>query len=141
MNEDDVKPIKIQGTIMWACLDTPNKMSGEYQVDLCNLSDAAIEVLQGLKIPVKIRDDQPEKGHFITAKSKNFVIKATDAEGKPITAKVGNGSKGVGLITPYPWNHKPSGKKGVGAGIRRIIVTDLIVYEAQEAVVLDDDVL
>jgi hypothetical protein len=135
----DIKPIKIQGTIMWASLDTPNKMSGEYQVDLCNLSDAAIEVLQGMKIPVKIRDDQPEKGHYITAKSKNYVIKATDAEGKPITVKVGNGSKGVGLITPYAWTY--SGKKGVGAGISKLIVTDLVVYEAQEAVVLDDDVL
>ena len=135
----DIKPIKIQGTIMWASLDTPNKMSGEYQVDLCNLSSAAVEVLKGMKIPVRTRDDQPEKGHFITAKSKNYVIKASDVDGKPITVKVGNGSKGVGLITPYDWTY--NGKKGVGAGISKLIVTDLIVYEAQEAVVLDDDVL
>jgi hypothetical protein len=134
----EVKPVKVQADIMWAFLDTPNQMSGKYQVDLCNLTKGAVEALEGMGIPVRSRDDQPEKGHFVTAKSFNYPIKAEDSNGAPITVKVGNGSKGIALIKPYEYSYK--GKKGVGAGISKLLVTDLKVYEG-EAVTTDDEVL
>jgi hypothetical protein len=134
----EVKPVKVQADIMWAFLDTPNQMSGKYQVDLCNLTKGAVEALEGMGIPVRSRDDQPEKGQFVTAKSFNYPIKAEDSNGAPITAKVGNGSKGIALIKPYEYSYK--GKKGVGAGISKLLVTDLKVYEG-EAVTTDDEVL
>lgn len=137
----DVKPVKVQGTIMWAFLDTPNNLSGDYQVDICNLSDAAVSVLTDLGINVRTKEDQPEKGHFITAKSKNYATKTVDLDGNPITDKVGNGSKGVALIKPW---HYPAGKgykAGVTACINKLVVTDLVVYERSEAVTIDDDVL
>ena len=39
--------VKIKADIMWAYLDRMNDMSQKYQVDLCNLSDAAVSALEG----------------------------------------------------------------------------------------------
>lgn len=123
----ETKPMKIEADIMWAFLDTPNNLSGKYQVDLCNLSKNAIKALEGLGVNVRNKDD---KGFFVTAKSKNYPISAVDEAGKPITAKVGNGSRGVALIKPYSYNM--NGKAGVGIGINKLVVTKLIEYQPEE---------
>lgn len=135
----DLQPVKIQADVMWAFLDTPNQLSGKYQVDLCNLSSEAVSKLQAMGVNVRKKDDQPEKGFFVTAKSFNYPIKAEDREGNPITAKVGNGSKAIGLIKPYPYEFQK--KKGVGAGISKLIVTDLVIYDADATEEALDDVL
>lgn len=132
----ELKPLKIEADIMWAFLDTPNQMSGKYQVDLCNLSKNAIKALEDAGVSVRNKEG---KGFFITAKSKNYPITAVDKAGEPIAAKVGNGSKGVALIKPYAY--KVNGKSGVGVGINKLIVTDLIAYEGAEPTNLEDDVL
>lgn len=123
----ELKPIKVKADIMWACTSERNSESGKYQVDLCNLSDKAIQALEDMGIPV--RNKQDEKGFFVTAKSANYPIPVVDAEGKPINALIGNGSKGVALIKPYSYTYK--GKKGVGAGINKLTVTELIEYNRQ----------
>ena len=135
------KPVKVQADIMWAFLDTPNQLSGDYQVDLCNLSDSAVDVLKTMGINVKTKPEQPEKGRFITAKSKKFAIKTIDSEGNPITAKVGNGSKGIALVKPYQYQAGKGYKAGVMACIDQLVVTYLVVYEGSNAVTIDDDVL
>ena len=114
---------------MWACTSEPNSESGKYQVDLCNLSEKAIEALEDMGIPV--RNKQDEKGFFVTAKSANYPIPVVDVDGNPIKALIGNGSKGVALIKPYSYTYK--GKKGVGAGINKLTVTELIEYNRQGA--------
>lgn len=134
----ELKPLKVQAEIMWAFLDTPNQLSGKYQVDLCNLTKGAIEALKSMGVDVRSRSDQPEKGSYITAKSVNYPIKTEDINGNAITVKVGNGSKGVALLKPYEYSYK--GKKGVGVGINKLVVTDLVVYEG-EVVTATDDVL
>lgn len=135
----ELKPLKVQADIMWAFLDTPNQLSGKYQVDLCNLTKGAVETLKGMGVNVRTRDDQPEKGSYITAKSVNFPIKTEDTDGNPLTVKVGNGSKGVALLKPYEYSYK--GKKGVGVGINKLVVTDLKVYDGVDATETADDVL
>ena len=136
----ELKPLKVQAEIMWAFLDTPNQMSGKYQVDLCNLTKGAVEALKGMGVEVRSKSEQPEKGLYITAKSVNYPIKTEDQEGNPITAKVGNGSKGIALLKPYEYSYK--GKKGVGIGINKLVVTDLVVYEGGgEVATADDNVL
>ena len=97
----DLKPIKVQADIMWAFLDTPNQLSGKYQVDLCNLTKGAVDALKGMGVNVLNKSEQPEKGQYITAKSVNYPIKTEDVNGNPITSKVGNGSKGIALLKPY----------------------------------------
>lgn len=135
----ELKPLKVQAEIMWAFLDTPNQMSGKYQVDLCNLTKGAVGALEAMGVEVRSKPEQPEKGHFITAKSVNYPIKTEDMNGNPITVKVGNGSKGVALLKPYQYSYK--GKKGVGVGINKLVVTDLVVYEGTDATETADDVL
>ena len=37
---EQTQPIAvINADAYWACLSTPNDLSGKYQIDLCNLSD------------------------------------------------------------------------------------------------------
>jgi hypothetical protein len=129
----ELKPLKIEADIMWAFLDTPNQMSGKYQVDLCNLSDKAIRALEDIGVNVRNKEG---KGFFVTAKSKNYPIPAVTKEGNTITAKVGNGSRGVALVKPYAY--KASGKSGVAVGINKLIVTDLVAYEGGESESTDD---
>lgn len=133
----DLKPIKVQADIMWAFLDTPNQLSGKYQVDLCNLSKEAIQSLESMGVNVRKKSEQPEKGFFITAKSVNYPIKTEDAQGNPITVKVGNGSRGVALLKPYEYTYQK--KKGVGVGINKLIVTELIEYSGDGAVATAND--
>jgi hypothetical protein len=129
----DLKAIKVKADIMWAFLDTPNQMSEKYQVDLCNLSDGAVSALEDQGIEVKRKED---KGFYIVAKSKKFPIKTEMPDGSGVSGKVGNGSKGVAWIKPYAYQFK--GKAGVSAGINKLVITDLVVYEADETS-LDDN--
>ena len=129
----DLKAIKVKADIMWAFLDTPNQMSEKYQVDLCNLSDGAVSALEDVGIQVKRKD---EKGFYVVAKSKKFPIRTEMADGSGIDGKVGNGSKGVARIKPYAYQFK--GKSGVSPGINKLVITDLVRYEADETA-LDDD--
>lgn len=132
----ELKPVKVQAEIMWAFLDTPNSLSGKYQVDLCNLSKEAIQTLEGMGINVRKKAEQPEKGFFITAKSANYPIKVEDDKGNPVTAKVGNGSKGVALLKPYKYTYQK--KEGVGVGINKLTITSLIEYTGEEEAATDD---
>ena len=122
----ETKQLKIEADLMWAFLDTPNTMSGKYQVDLCNLSKNAIKALEEIGVNVRNKDD---KGFFVTAKSKNFPISAIDEKGSPISAKIGNGSRGVALIKPY--SYSMNGKSGVGVGINKLVVTKLVEYNPE----------
>ena len=118
--------VKIKATLEWANLSVPNEMSGKYQVDLCNLSKEAVEAIEGLGLTVRYREDKPEKGNFITAKSARPIKAYTDG-GDAIDVLVGNGSKATVVLGTYEWEFKK--KKGVSASIQRLVVTDLVTYE------------
>jgi len=129
--------VKIKADIMWAYLDRMNDMSQKYQVDLCNLSDAAVSALEGMGISVAQKEG---KGYYVTCKSKNE-IRAYGSDGDEIEGKiVGNGSKAVALIEPYAWTWK--NKEGVSASLKKLVITDLQKYESdveQVAIQEDDD--
>ena len=134
----ELKKLKVQATIMWAFLDRPNELSGKYQVDLCNLSKEAVKALTNVGINVRKKEEQPEKGFFVTAKSTKYAIKTVDLEGNPITGvKIANGSKGVALIAPY--EHPYQKKTGMGVGIDKLVITDLKIYESDAVDVNDDE--
>jgi hypothetical protein len=134
----DLKPFKVQAEIMWAFLNEPNKMSHRYQVDLCNLSPDAVKKLKDVGLTARKREDQPEKGYFITAKSKNYPIKAFDLDGNPITVKIANGSKCVALVAPYESKVMPG---MICAGVKALTITDLKEYVSDAVVDLTEDVL
>ncbi len=131
------KPVKFEAEVQWAFFNKKNEMSGKYQVDLTNLSENAVKALTDAGLEPRNREDKPEKGWFITAKS-NYEIKPVDKAGNEITDAVGNGSKAVALIKPYEWSWK--NKKGVSPSLVKIIITDLQVYNADQAVEEGDDI-
>jgi hypothetical protein len=126
---EQAKPIPIKADLFWASLNEKNKYSEKYQVDLCNLSKDAIKTLMDMGINVKNDAAKPDQGFFVTAKSKLYPILAVDETGSQINVKIANGSKGVALIKPYKYNI--GGKQGVGVGISKIIVKELIEYKPQ----------
>jgi len=129
--------VKIKADIMWAYLDRMNDMSQKYQVDLCNLSDAAVSALEGMGIGVAQKEG---KGYYVTCKSKNE-IRAYGSDGDILTGStVGNGSKAIAMIEPYAWTWK--NKEGVSASLKKLVITDLQKYESdveQVAIQEDDD--
>ena len=126
---EQAKPVPIKADLFWASLNEKNKYSEKYQVDLCNLSKDAIKTLMDMGINVKNDAKKPDQGFFVTAKSKLYPITAVDEKGNLIKAKVANGSKAVALIKPYPYNFQ--GKKGVGVGVSKIIIKELIEYKPE----------
>jgi len=144
--------VKVKCDIYWASTDRVNDNSEKFQVDLCNLSDAAVEALESMGIEVKSKENNPEMGNFITCKSK-MTIKSYDTDGMQLTGfpqtdsgepsaqavKIGNGSKGIALVGFYEWQYK--NKAGVSPSLRKLVVTDLIRYEdsVEDMVTIDDD--
>lgn len=132
------KAVKIKADIMWASLQTPNEMSGKYQVDLCNLSPAAVGALEDMGLTVNSKDGQ---GFYVTCKSQN-PIRAYDSEGNDLSnILIGNGSEGVATVSFYDWTWK--NKEGRSPSLKRLAVTKLEVYggEDDEALEVDDEVL
>lgn len=130
---NDVKPAKIKGTIYWANLTEVNQLSGKYQVDIGQLSDAAVKALEAMGIEVKHKDEQ---GFFITCKS-SYEIFYVDPDGDRMSERVGNGSECTALITPYEWKFK--NKKGTSATLKKLIINKLVVYTPEGAVEDDAD--
>jgi hypothetical protein len=132
---EQAKPLPIQADIFWASLNEPNKLSGKYQVDLSNLSKDAVKTLMDMGINVKNDSKKPDQGFYVTAKSKLYPITAVDEKGNILNVKVANGSKAVALIKPYAYTFQ--GKKGVGVGVSKLIIKELIEYKP-EGVNLND---
>ena len=120
----EAKPVTINADMMWSSLTEVNRRSGKYQVDLANLSKAAVEALEMMGLSVRNKDGQ---GDFITAKSSHPIhIYDTDvAEIKGIL--VGNGSKAKAVVSYYDWK-SPAGQAGRSPTLLKLVVTDLIPY-------------
>lgn len=128
--------VKIKADVMWAYLNRMNDMSERYQVDLCNLSDAAVKALEGMGISVGQKEG---KGYYITCKSKN-PIRAYDTDGMVIDGDtVGNGSEAIALISSYAWSFK--NKEGVSPSLQKLVISKLEVYggDVEELVIQEDD--
>jgi hypothetical protein len=135
---DDKKKLKIKCDIYWAQLDKMNEMSGAYQVNLCNLSDAAAEALEEMGISVnQDSEKKADMGKYITCKSKNRPMKAFDVDGDEITEAIGNGSKAKALVGSYPWTYK--NKKGVSPSLIKLVITDLVEYAGAGNINADDE--
>jgi len=129
--QKEIKPLKIKAAVQWAFLDQRNDMSGKYQVDLCDLSKAAVDALAAMGVEAQHKD---EKGFYITCKSKNYPIEAQTTDGERLApgTKVGNGSKVTAIVSAYPWTFK--NKKGWSPSIKKLVITELIEYKGKEDV-------
>lgn len=130
--------IKVSATVEWAFLNQVSEMSNKYQVDLCNLSQAAVAALKGMGIEARYRDDKADKGYYITCKSSK-PIKAYDEFGTLLGSNValGNGSKAHAIISFYDW--KFNNKAGRSPTVLKLVITDLKEYASSEGDVVDVD--
>lgn len=131
--------IKIKADVYWAQLNKINEMSGKYQVNLCNLSDAAVEALEAMGLSVLVGEDKKaEMGRYITCKSNN-PIRAYDTDGDELSELVGNGSKAKAVVGAYEWKYK--NKKGMSASLKKLVITDLVEYASDSGSIDDEEVL
>jgi len=121
--------LKIQATAFWFSFLEKNEMSDKYQVDVSQLSEEQVDRLEELGISVKNKGD--DRGYFVTAKSSKFAPRVEDADGFQMTDPVGNGSKVTFIIKPYDYNFK--GKTGVGVGLSKARVDELVVFSKDDA--------
>ena len=138
----DMKPVKIGGELFWSNwmhqFNTKfNEDNKKYECTIGNLSDKAAEALKELGIQVKEKENM---GKYIVGKSL-YKFDPVDADGKPVDIeKIGNGTKVTALVSSY--RHKMSAKFGAAPSIKKLIVTELKVYEAEPKEEEDtDDIL
>lgn len=117
-----METVKLKAVVMWCQNKEPNEMSGKHQIDLTQLSDAAVEALEAMKIDVKEKEGV---GKYITCKSAR-PIKVLDIDGDEIQEKIGNGSKAKCIVSSYEWKYK--NKKGVSPSLQKIVITDLVEF-------------
>jgi len=131
---DDIK--KIAGVFYWANFYEYNQLSGKYQFEFGNLSEAAVKWLEEKGIEVKNKGD--ERGYYITYKSANYPFKPLDDDGAPMNqeVKVGNGSKGVVVTGLFEWKFK--NKKGMSPSAKKIVVTQLKEYNPDGEATVDE---
>lgn len=125
--------------LYWPSLYEINTTSKKYQVDLVNLNAKQIEKLESLGVEVRTKED--DRGFFVTCKS-NYEIPTytTSGESLPRNIKVGNGSRGTVMVSPYAWKG-PTGNKGVSLGVKKLIVTELTEYVEPDDKYEDAEVL
>ena len=114
--------IKLKATVKWANLKVANELSGKFQVNLCNLSDAAVAALKedGMAVMNKEGD-----GNYITCKS-TLPIKVYDKDGVEILDNVGNGSQCIAAVVGYEWKFK--NKTGVSPSLKSFVITELVQF-------------
>ena len=136
--EEQVR-VKIKADVYWAQLNKINEMSNKYQVNLCNLSDAAVEALEAMGVSVSIGEDKKaDMGRFITCKSNN-PIRAYDTDGDEISELIGNGSKAKAVVGSYEWKYK--NKKGTSPSLKKLVITNLVEYASDGGSIDDEEAL
>lgn len=128
-----MEAVKLKAEVMWSRLNKINDLSGKYEVNLCKLSDAAVEALKEMGIDVKEKEGM---GKYILCKSAK-PMKAFDVDNDEITEDIGNGSKAKAIITSYEWKYK--NKKGVSPSLKKLVITDLVEYAGSGGASLKDD--
>ena len=123
--EDQQKLIKVRAEVMWSFTQKPNEMSGKYQVDLCNLSEKAVDAIEALGVDPRKDPEKKEKGYFVTCKSAR-PITVVFPDGEKFEEVLGNGSKVTAVLGTYDWTFK--NKKGVSLSIKKLIVNELVEY-------------
>lgn len=117
--------VPVAAKLWWPFLSRVNDMSGKYQVDIAQLSDKAVEALEMMGLSVSNKGD--ERGNYITAKS-NYPIEPQFKGDRVDASVLGNGTVATVAIAPYDWEFR--GKRGRSANIKKMLVTEPVVYDA-----------
>ena len=126
-------------------MTTLNDMAGKFTVDLAQLSDAAITALEDMGLTIQNKGDH--RGSYITCKSK-MKFRAEDETRQPILLRgrtpvdeeddpnegvsIGYGTKATCVVGYYDCEYMK--KSGRSPSCKKIIINELIPYEAEESV-------
>ena len=126
--------VKVNCEILWAYLDKPHVdgkyPDGKYKVNIANLSDNAVEALEGIGLSV---NNKPNQGNVVTCKSTQ-PIHVFSPDGSQIDgSNVGNGSKGIATLTFYENDY------GKFPQLSKLIITELKEFNANGINVAEDD--
>ena len=117
---------------MWADVVQPNtKFEPAWQIDVCHLNDEDIGKITEDGLGGKLRHDD-EKGTFITIKQKvdgkdgkKFdPPEVVDAQRRPFTQKIGNGSKVNVRYKRREWDY--GSKSGISGDLRGVQVVEYV---------------
>lgn len=122
----NTKIVPVAATIYWPFLNKVNEMSGKYQVDLAQLSDAAVEALTMMGLDVRNKGD--DRGNFITAKSQ-YPIEVSFAKhiDSIDPSMIGNDTKATVALSAYSWKYM--GKQGVSPSIKKLLITEVAIHD------------
>lgn len=127
--------VVINGELFWSkwmkSFNTAfNDDNDRYECTVGNISDADCEKLKTLGIKIKHKDSM---GNFIVGKTKDYkYYNLQDASGKAVDSDIiGNGTKVIVTLSSY--ETKMTKMHGMSPSINKIVVTDLIKYEASPA--------
>jgi len=137
---DNAPTFSVRATLSFPNLETKDRMSEKFSVQLANLSPAAVERFEESDIRVNNKDDAYGRGDFVTCKSK-FPIIPVSEDGESFEGRTGNigyGSEVIAVIKPVAWEY--AGKRGTTARIVKLTVTKLVAPESAD-VAGDDEVL
>jgi hypothetical protein len=132
--------IKVKATVMYPYLTQPNDRfnpeNPKYEVSLAQLSEKAVEAIEGIGVKVY---HKPDQGHKISCKS-TMPIRVYDTEGNEIDGSiVGNESEAVAILSFY------ENRYGKFPQLNRLVITKLVEYKPNEGVKVsvddDDDIL
>ncbi len=129
----------VRGNAMWASLFDKNALSDKYQIDICNLDKDTVKELEKGGLKVKVGEgDKADKGSYIIAKS-TFEPKVMDKSKRKWDREIsiGNGSSVKCSVDLFEWTMNQ--KKGVSAGLKAVMVTNLIEYMGDDELDAEDE--
>lgn len=103
-----------------------------YEVTIGCLNEKVVERLQKEGVRVTTHPNKEEQGHYIKCRS-NYEIEAHDIDGNKISPDtIGNGSEAVVGLKIYKG-------RGVGVNCDKIVIKNLITYEAPEETAAEEE--
>lgn len=136
--KDKSKTVTFKTEVQW-CFHNKLDENGKYSIDLTNLSDNAIKALESIGMEVRYREERPEKGHFVTARSK-FALPILDSNGNSLEdIMIANGSSGVAEV--YAWSWEKNKKVGRSITLVKLVLDDVRIYSPSENQETAEDIL
>ena len=129
--------VTVKALVSFPSWEREDQFSGKFGVQLCNLSDAAVDKLEELGVNVREETKDYNRGRFIQCKS-NYPINnggkfplvylPDGSKYEGLMDSVGYGSAVRATLDIYEWTY--AGKSGVGARIKKLTLDEIKEPEA-----------
>jgi len=139
----DTKQFTLTGKAYYLRANTPNELSGKYQMDL-SIDQETVDKLLSVGVTIKNKNDI--RGDFVTLtkayETKDGKILSppklldSDKNEFPSSVLVGNGSDVKVITHLFEWKFKS--KTGTSLGLDTVQILNLIPYEPKNLSLLDD---